>query len=612
MEEKLYYGDLQNYFRTIKKTAKKLRNKNEQIKINIDALTYRFNHLLQHYNKYSKDWDSFVLQQWQKKTIFIAYELENIVNRLIARKEPFANIFGTHIRGYRSIIDGKIQYDLIFIPSGYKQTGKSLPLVVQIPVFSEKSRPFLKGYPLADIARVEVMSALAEKYGYAILWPGARIFSKINIHPIGTKAVYESIENLKIDYKIDNDKIYLYGVCSGARAALLFAARFPSKFAAVGLDRSMFDISQSLPASAKKWAEANNLFNYPENLINTPMYIIHGENDTHAPFEETVKFEKLCKKTGINFKYDFLKGVPTHLFYNESLAKIFGFFNNKTMVKNPDKIVFSTAQLKYNTSFWLTINQITPMEKATIKAEFTKGNILNIETKNIFQYEINPDKLQINKEKPLKIITNGQMSYNDLPGSKLITVDVENLNEKTVSKFFKNSKIEGPIMDAFSDRFIVVEGTIGSAQDHLNIHNQVNAFRKAWSKSYFSDCLHKKDIEITSVDIQNSNLILFGNQFTNKIIKKIINQIPLKIEKDRIVIGDSVFNGSKLSFNMIYPNPLKPNKYVVIIGANNIDYFQLEESDLSLNGWNDYTVKDYLSIRNNNNNSYGYFDMIWQ
>jgi hypothetical protein len=606
-EQKFYYGNIKKKFNTLKKYATRIKNKNEQTKINIDALTFRFEHLLHHHMKYSDGWDPWVLQQWQKKLIYIAFELESIIIRFSAGKDPFKNHPGTHIRGYRSIIDNQIQHDLISIPSGYKDHNEPLPLVIQIPVFSEKPRPFLEGYPLADISRIEVMSALAEKHGYAILWPSARILSKINIHPIGITAIFEAIENLKLDYKIDMDRIYLYGVCSGARAALLFGARFPSMFAAIGLDRPLFDISHTLPIAAKQWAEANNMFNFPENLFITPIYIIHGEKDTHAPFEQTVKFVKLCNKIGISPKFDVLKGVPTHLFYNESLQKIFAFFKNKERVKEPYKITFSTTQLKYNRSHWLSINQIVPLKKSTINAEIKSNNRINIETQNVYQFEIYLDNLNFDKTKPIKIETNGELRYNDIPKNNSIIINIKELKDE--SKVVKNNVIEGPIMDAFSGKFIVVEGTNGSEQELSVIHRRVVEFCNAWKNMYFVNCLLKKDIEINNQDIQNSHLILFGNQKTNMIIDNIIEHIPLKIEKDRIIIGQNEYLGSKLSFHMIYPNPLNPQRYIVIIGANNINYFQLGESDLSLNGWHDFVVREdpfskkYFT---------GYFDRFWE
>src|SRR6185295_12209974 len=129
----------------------------------------------------------------------------------------------------------------------------------------------------------------------------------------------------------------------------------------------------------------------------------------------------------------------------------------------------------------------------------------------------------------------------------------------------------------------------------------------AWRQDYFQDCLHKKDDEITDRDIEDKNLILFGNDQTNGLIKRVIGQIPLKFSADRIALGNRVYQGADLGVRMIYPNPLNKKRYIVIIGGNHMTNLPFEEKCLAIEGWYDFMVwkpqqKDQILV------DIGYFD----
>jgi len=72
------------------------------------------------------------------------------------------------------------------------------------------------------------------------------------------------------------------------------------------------------------------------------------------------------------------------------------------------------------------------------------------------------------------------------------------------------------------------------------------------------------DTSITEDDIARSNLILFGTADSNSIIAAINDLLPIRIRRDRIAAGANVYEGDNYGLYMIFPNPLNPQRYVVI------------------------------------------------
>ena len=73
-----------------------------------------------------------------------------------------------------------------------------------------------------------------------------------------------------------------------------------------------------------------------------------------------------------------------------------------------------------------------------------------------------------------------------------------------------------------------------------------------WRGQWRGEAKQKNDTDITDADIRDNNLILWGDEGSNLIYKKIAAKLPLK------------WPASDQALVMIYPNPLNRKKYVVL------------------------------------------------
>ena len=74
----------------------------------------------------------------------------------------------------------------------------------------------------------------------------------------------------------------------------------------------------------------------------------------------------------------------------------------------------------------------------------------------------------------------------------------------------------------------------------------------------------KNDTDVSADDIASNNLILFGDPGSNSLIAKVIGKLPIQWTRTEIAVGSEKVPAAGNTVAMIYPNPLNPQKYIVI------------------------------------------------
>jgi hypothetical protein len=130
----------------------------------------------------------------------------------------------------------------------------------------------------------------------------------------------------------------------------------------------------------------------------------------------------------------------------------------------------------------------------------------------------------------------------------------------------KRSGLQGPVDDAFLDSFIFVtpsgEPTAPGTAEWA-AREQERAIRE-WRRQFRGDAQVRRDAEISDEDIASSNLILWGDPGSNKILARIADRLPVRWTADAIVLGGESYPAATHAPILIYPNPLNPERYVVL------------------------------------------------
>jgi hypothetical protein len=115
---------------------------------------------------------------------------------------------------------------------------------------------------------------------------------------------------------------------------------------------------------------------------------------------------------------------------------------------------------------------------------------------------------------------------------------------------------------------------------------------------------------VTREDIAGNNLVLFGDPQSNKLIAKIAGKLPIRWSKGNIVAGDKQFSAADHTVALIYPNPLNPNKYVVLNSGYTFGDAEFKGTNALLYP----RMGDYAIIRRSDNKVVfaGLFDDDWK
>lgn len=128
--------------------------------------------------------------------------------------------------------------------------------------------------------------------------------------------------------------------------------------------------------------------------------------------------------------------------------------------------------------------------------------------------------------------------------------------------------LNGRIIDAYQTPFLYVYGTISpNPFENDVIQKTTKDVVEKWKILRQRDVPIKRDVDVTEDDIKNYNLLLYGNEHSNKILQKIGKDLPIRITDEAIIVGERKYTVWDEGAIFIAPNPLNPNKYVVVYGA---------------------------------------------
>ena len=130
----------------------------------------------------------------------------------------------------------------------------------------------------------------------------------------------------------------------------------------------------------------------------------------------------------------------------------------------------------------------------------------------------------------------------------------------------KRPGLQGPIDDAFLSAFVAVApsgespnpGVAAAAGERLA------AFQREFPKWLRGDVPAVADMDVTEADIREKHLVLFGDPHSNRILAKIAGELPIRWDSAAVRIGARSFDAARHILVMIAPNPLNPDRYVVL------------------------------------------------
>jgi predicted peptidase len=207
----------------------------------------------------------------------ILKEANSMLDALTAGNDPFAARRGEFKKAYLSKVDNTLQPYQVFVPASYNKS-KSFPLVIALHGMGGDENSYFQAYGQG------AFKTEAEKRGYIVACPKGRKPASMYLGD-AEKDVMDVIAEMKRDYNIDPDRIYLTGHSMGGFGTWSVATSHPDVFAAL--------------------APVSGGGNPPmmSKIAHIPQLVVHGDTDPTVPVERSRVMVAAAKKLGAEIKY---------------------------------------------------------------------------------------------------------------------------------------------------------------------------------------------------------------------------------------------------------------------------------------------------------------------
>jgi dienelactone hydrolase len=533
-------------------------------------------------------------------------------------------------RGYVSRIDGSVQ------PYGLVAPGDWQP-------GEKRARPVLlwfhgRSENLTELAFVNgQMKAKAE-----LAVPGALV---INLYGrfcnaskfAGEIDAFEALEDVARRTPIDRSRIGVAGFSMGGasvwhmsthHSGLWCAATPGAGFAETAIYAGIFKDGKTPPPWWEQvlynWYDGTT---YAANLANVPLMAYSGEIDPQKASADLM--EKTLAEQGM--KLDRLVGPKTgHKYEPETKKELEAWLAsrfNEGRKAAPSTVRLVTYTLRYNQADWLTIDALEKhWERAEVNAELVDEGTIRLTTKNVaaLTLRFDADPLPLDKTHSPRVIIDGAelkgpavkapwiASFRKVEGKWSAVTQAQSKG------LAKTHALQGPIDDAFLDRFIFVRPT------GAPLNAEVGAWAKSeleraiteWRRVFRGDAMVKDDTAITADDIASANLVLWGDPSSNTVLAKVLPSLPLKWTKGAVELGKARLDSAHYAPVMVYPNPLNQKRYVVLNSSFTFRMGSRTSNSLQTPKLPDWTLVDLRTAPDDQQPGLiydaGFFDEKWK
>jgi hypothetical protein len=493
------------------------------------------------------------------------------------RQSPWTAQTGRVFRAYQSRVDDSFQPYRLNIPASYDPRK---PIRLDVVLHGRNARLTEAGFLAPD----------PKAKPYTQNWIELEVYGRGNnaYRWSGETDVFEALDAVTKQYNIDPDRIVLRGFSMGGAGAWHIGLHHPSRWAGVEAGAGFTETVRyankpNPPAHERAAMRIYDAVDYSPNIVNVPTVGYGGELDKQL--QASVNIKEALEAEGIRANAAFLVGHQTeHKWHPESKAESELFLATNLPRRVPDEFRFVTFTARYGRVWnW----RIAALERAYGRAELS-GTRDNVRTKNIAELEL---------DSPAQVTIDGQT----LKGSAF--VKQMNRWEVRPSKpvVRKRAGLQGPIDDAFMERFLVATDSPDPRLDDFTAN-----FEK-----YFRGAIRRKAVkDVTKADMSESHLVLWGTPATNKLIARTIKDMPVRWTATEIEVKGQRFDARTHTLALIQPNPLNPSKYVVFNAGHSFGKADLTGTNALLYPrWGDWAVIETATGRAV---AAGFFDDNWR
>jgi pimeloyl-ACP methyl ester carboxylesterase len=536
------------------------------------------------------------------------------------------------VGGYESKLDGSYQPYAVVIPPGL-QHGDSRPRRLDIWFHG-------RGEKLSELSFLDGGRKNPGRYTPTdtfVLHPYGRYSNAFKF--AGEVDVLEALDYVRGRLPVNPQRVSVRGFSMGGAACWQFATHYADLFFAANPGAGFSETPEFL-----KSFQGEDLSSTPEyqrtlwklydcppwarNLVHCPTVAYSGELDRQKQAADVM--QAALAEHGIDLVH--MIGPETaHTIDANSKVEIERRMDSIAAtleIETPESIDFTTYTLRYHRMHWVDVRGLERhWQRATVRASADDDGVISVSTDNVTALRLDFQPGQWDGTLPCRMtieIDGDELSAGDVASDRSFRVDLAKRGGQwlVVDRFAdglrKRPGIQGPIDDAFMDSFVFVLPTGKSADVVFQRWTEAESkhAREHWRKHFRGDIRTVDDRDLTKDQIREHNLILFGDTESNSVIARLAGGLPVRWTDEQIELGDQRFPRDGHAVAMVYPNPLQPDRYIVLNSG-----FTFREYDYLNNARQTPKLPDWAVIdisRGANSRTPGniiaadFFDEAWQ
>ena len=517
---------------------------------------------------------------------------------LLAGRSPWTTQPARRLHGYVSALDGSVQPYGLRVPAFY---DGSKPVRLYVWLHGREQRLTEAAF-FDRVQRVTPSTSNPADEGQIQLDVYGR-WNGIAYHWAGEADVFEAIAAVRARYKIDPQRIILRGFSMGGCGAWHIALHHPGFFAAAEIGAGTWPSRSQLPGFPA-YQEGplriyENINDWSLNAFNLPIAGHGGENETgtssipppppgtkaRGQLESSLHVRAQLEKEGFPSTGDpfdlRVPGPPARFFISKNTGhgtgpevrqKLDTFLkeHGDRGLVSADHIRFVTFTTRYPHSGWVSVEHLAKhYQRAEVNARRLEGGRrYEVTTQNITRLTLR-DTISAGT-----LAIDGQTLL--VKPATVLTVEKSNgrwAMAKPVKGLHKSHTLQGPIDDAFLSPFLLVRSTgqPWNPAAHQQALRLLARFDRLYAKGLRAHPRVKDDKDVTADDIAKYNLVLFGDPGSNRWIAKVQGKTPLRWTRRQVSFGAQSYPAADHIPALVYPNPLAPQRYVVINSGMTIE-----------------------------------------
>lgn len=508
-----------------------------------------------------------------KKVVRLLELATSRLDELKHRRASWTSGTGLQVRGFKSNVDGSPQPVGMIVPEAKPNAGERFPLYVWLHGRGDKATD------------LHFINDRLDKKG-EVAPPDA-----IVIHPLGRQClgyksagetdVMEAIDFAIANYPVDPQRVILMGFSMGGAGAWHLAAHYADRFIAVSPGAGFAETARYQNLTPERYPpkyeqtlwRVYDVPGYVRNLFNLQVVAYSGEMDKQIQAARIM--EEAFQSEGRMLTHLIGPGMG-HKYHPDTLKDILARMDAVARADAsipPKELILQTHAQRYATRRWIRVDGFEKQYQDTrVDARQDSSGNWSLQTRNVSRLELQVPAIEGSQS--IEISLDGQPF-------KLGSVKKQPVRlTRTAGNWSQNSnwpelrkqpRLSGPIDDAFLDPFLVVTPTGKASHPKIEQWAQCELanFIDRWRSLFRGDPRMKRDVDVSQDDLRRYHVVVWGDPASNALLRRISEsqaaaRIPLSWNAESVKLGEQSWSAANHIPLMIYPNPLAPQRYVVI------------------------------------------------